>query len=90
MLGNIHSIETCGTVDGPGVRFVVFTQGCPMRCLYCHNPDSWGVNLNRQMSVQEIILQYESVKEFCSCKLAKANLQVTSRNELLFYYKFSL
>ena len=41
MKGYIHSIETFGTVDGPGIRFVVFFSGCPMRCLYCHNPDTW-------------------------------------------------
>ncbi len=64
LYGNIHSIETLGTVDGPGIRLVVFMQGCPVRCLYCHNPDSWSTEKNKLMSVDEILQKYESLKEF--------------------------
>lgn len=79
ILGNIHSVETCGTVDGPGIRFVVFTQGCPMRCLYCHNPDTWEPDgNNKQMSIDSILKQYESVKEFC-----KGGITVTGGEPLM-------
>ncbi|MGG5314807.1 pyruvate formate-lyase-activating protein [Enterococcus sp. AZ072] len=48
--GRVHSIESFGAVDGPGVRFVVFMQGCPMRCQFCHNPDTWKINDINSMS----------------------------------------
>lgn len=59
MQGRIHSLESFGTVDGPGTRFVVFVQGCPMRCAYCHNPDTWEMNAGTLMEPSYIIEQYE-------------------------------
>ena len=64
MNGKIHSIETFGTVDGPGTRFVVFVKGCPMRCQYCHNPDTWTQEGAKDMSVEEILAEYDRNKEF--------------------------
>ncbi len=64
MQGKIHSLESFGTVDGPGTRFVVFVQGCPMRCAYCHNPDTWEMNGGTLMEPSYIIEQYERNKAF--------------------------
>ena len=53
--GRLHSIETFGAVDGPGIRTVFFMQGCPARCAYCHNPDSWKVGAGRDVEVDELV-----------------------------------
>ena len=55
MIGNIHSIQTMGTLDGPGVRFVVFLQGCPLRCKCCHNPDTWDFSGGLKYTPEELV-----------------------------------
>lgn len=55
MTGRVHSIQTLGTVDGPGVRFVLFLQGCPLRCGCCHNPDTWEIGAGEELTAAEIV-----------------------------------
>lgn len=64
MKGRIHSTESFGTVDGPGIRYVLFMQGCPMRCLYCHNPDTWSMEAGTLVDHGEIIREFNKNKAF--------------------------
>ena len=54
LTGRLHSIETFGTVDGPGIRVVLFFQGCPMRCQYCHNRDTWDTAGGREWTLEDL------------------------------------
>jgi len=60
----VHSIQSLGTLDGPGVRFVVFLQGCPLRCKCCHNPDTWEFGQGSEMSAQELVRRAARYKDY--------------------------
>ena len=62
--GRIHSIESFGTLDGPGIRYVLFMQGCPLRCLYCHNPDARSLEAGKTMTVGEVLADILTYRHF--------------------------
>lgn len=62
--GRIHSVETMGLVDGPGIRFVVFTQGCKLRCAYCHNPDTWECGKGEEISASDLVDKIKKYKNY--------------------------
>ncbi len=64
MIGYLHSTESFGTVDGPGIRYVLFLQGCPLRCRYCHNPDTWSLHGGKAMTSEEILAGYRKNRSF--------------------------
>lgn len=62
--GKIHSIESFGTLDGPGIRFIIFMQGCHLKCKFCHNRDTWDIDAGTDYSVDELITEIEKCKTY--------------------------
>ncbi len=79
MIGRVHSFESFGTVDGPGIRYVVFLQGCPLRCKYCHNPDTWGAG-GKEYTALQVVTQALRYKNYFG---EKGGVTVTGGEPLL-------
>ena len=78
--GFVHSKEAGGAVDGPGIRYVLFVSGCPLRCLYCHTPDTWHMRKGKETSVNEIVAEMASYSNFL--KRAKGGITITGGEPL--------
>ncbi len=63
-IGKIHSFESFGTVDGPGIRFVIFMQGCPLKCKYCHNRDTWNASGGTEYSIEDVMKKLLRLKPY--------------------------
>ncbi|MBO5930205.1 MAG: radical SAM protein, partial [Clostridia bacterium] len=79
MTGYIHSTESFGTVDGPGIRYVIFMQGCPLRCLYCHNPDTWEIGAGKEVLADDLLTEFRKNRSFYK----KGGITVTGGEPLL-------
>ncbi len=64
MTGKVHSLQTMGAVDGPGIRYVIFLQGCPLRCAYCHNPDTWTTTGGTLYETNELIKKIKRYRDY--------------------------
>lgn len=79
-IARVHSIESFGTVDGPGIRFIVFLQGCNLQCKYCHNRDTWDLKGGQERSLEDILKQVEKYKNYI---MPEGGVTVTGGEPLL-------
>lgn len=79
IFGNVHHVETFGAFDGPGIRYVLFLQGCPFQCQYCHNRDSWSLKENKMMTADQVLSDFEKYSHF----YRKGGLTVSGGEPLL-------
>ena len=80
-IAKVHSMESFGTVDGPGIRFVLFLQGCSLKCKYCHNRDTWDINGGEEKTLEEIVEKIKNYKNYIT--IAGGGVTVTGGEPLL-------